>query len=101
MAELFRRSNEWLTTTRRVLYRSDTHDALCRTACITCILSSVSQDDARNGMLDRKAALRVLDATGERRSTPLRAEPVPTPSDAGQQNMLTDLRRRREASVSR
>jgi hypothetical protein len=101
MAELFRRGSEWLATTRRVLYRSDTHDALCRTACITCVLSAVSQDDARNGMLDRKAALRVLDATGGRRSSPLRAEAIPTPSDDGQQNMLTSLRKRRAAAASR
>ncbi len=63
MAELFRRGREWLVAARRVLYRSHTHDAICRTACITCILSAVSQDDAKNGMLDRKAALAVLGGT--------------------------------------
>jgi replicative superfamily II helicase len=60
MAELFKRSSEWLSNTRRVLHRSDNHNRTCRTACITCILSSVSQEDARNGRLDRRAALRVL-----------------------------------------
>jgi hypothetical protein len=64
MAELFRRGQEWLAVTRRVLHRSEAHHELCRTACITCILSSVSQDDARDGMLDRRAALRVLEGAG-------------------------------------
>jgi hypothetical protein len=61
MAELFKRSSEWLSNTRRVLHRSGHHNRSCKTACITCILSSVSQEDARNGRLDRRAALWVLD----------------------------------------
>jgi DEAD/DEAH box helicase domain-containing protein len=71
MAELFKRSDEWLSNCRRVLRRSNHHDKTCRTACITCILSSVSQEDARYGRLDRRAALRVLD--GE--TTALRRAP--------------------------
>jgi len=102
MAELFRRGQEWLAATRRVLRRSDTHHALCQTACITCILSSVSQNDARAGTLDRRAALRVLDARrGETSFSGLRAETVEVPSGPEQQDMLAALRRRREASSAR
>ncbi|SDD49455.1 DEAD/DEAH box helicase [Belnapia rosea] len=102
MAELFRRGSEWLTASRRVLHRSKGHDELCRTACITCILSSVSQDDARNGLLDRKAALRVLESGGTPRSSGLRAEAVTPPvGGSGKEDMLAALRRKREAAASK
>ena len=58
--EVFRRGTEWLEAAVRVLTRSPAHDARCMTACISCVLSSVSQNDARAGLLDRHAALRLL-----------------------------------------
>ena len=61
--ELFRRSDEWLAAALNVLTRSRMHDETCRSACISCVLSSVSQQDARAGLLDRRAALRVLRGT--------------------------------------
>jgi hypothetical protein len=81
MAELFRRDREWLAATRHVLWRSERHDQKCRTACITCILSSVSQRDASNGLLDRRAALAVLDGAG-RGAVNLRAEAVAPPGES-------------------
>ncbi|SDE18091.1 DEAD/DEAH box helicase [Belnapia rosea] len=102
MAEMFRRSKEWLAATHRVLRRSDAHHEICRTACITCVLSSVSQDDARDGMLDRRAALRVLEGAGSPRLYSLRAEAVaPQPSGPAQPDMLAALQRRKGAAVSR
>jgi len=100
MAELFRRGSEWLSTTRRVLHRSDGHHELCRTACITCILSSVSQDDAKNGMLDRRAALQVLTGAGAPRHSSLRAEAV-APAGPKQQDILAALQKRRRAASTR
>jgi hypothetical protein len=99
MAELFHRCEQWLAASRRVLRRSDTHDDVCRTACIVCILSSVSQEDARDGMLDRRAALRVLDGTGNRRECV--PETVPQAVGPAQGDMLEALRRRREAAAAR
>lgn len=103
IAELFRRSEDWLATTRRVLHRSKAHHAICRTACITCIPSSVSQGDARDGRLDRRAALGVLEGTGPARRSDLRAEAVaaPNPTAPPQVNMLVALRRRRAAPSAR
>lgn len=101
MAELFRRGEDWLDAARRVLRRSSSHNAMCKTACITCILSSVSQEDAKNGMLDRRAALRVLDGHGEARSSGLRAEAVEMPIGANQQDMVAALRKRKEAASRR
>jgi len=79
MAELFRRDREWLAATRQVLWRSERHNQKCRTACITCILSSVSQRDASNGLLDRRAALAVIDRVGGGAPGTLRAEAVDPP----------------------
>ena len=98
MAELFGRADEWLASTGRVLRRSPAHDELCRTACIACVLSSVSGDDARRGRLDRKAALRVLDGGTGPHPSALRAEAVaPASDDAARQGMLAAMRGRRTA----
>jgi DEAD/DEAH box helicase domain-containing protein len=97
MAELFKRSGEWLSNTRRVLHRSNHHDRTCRTACITCILSSVSQEDARNGRLDRRAALRVLGGSAAASSIapcPDRGGASQTRASEGQ--MLAALRLKRD-----
>jgi hypothetical protein len=96
MAELFRRRQDWLAATRRVLYRTHRHDAICRTACITCILSSVSQDHAKSGMLDRRAALAVLDGTAGPVSTDLRSqmEPAVSPDAVCAEDVLAALRNR-------
>ncbi|PWS37130.1 hypothetical protein DFH01_09690 [Falsiroseomonas bella] len=99
MAELFRRGGEWLEAARRVVWRSEAHDARCRTACITCVLSSVSQDDARNGRLDRRLALGVLDGSA-RHGGGLKAEAV-APGPSGQGDLLAALRARREAATGR
>jgi DEAD/DEAH box helicase domain-containing protein len=98
MAELFRRGPEWLSAVRRTLYRSEAHDQKCRTACITCVLSSVSQEDASNGLLDRKAALAVLRGTGELCRSPLRSDAGPDPVSPGQLDMLAILRARKNAA---
>jgi hypothetical protein len=98
MAELFRRGSEWLLTVRRTLYRSEAHHQKCRTACITCVLSSVSQGDASKGFLDRKAALAVLSGTGGIDESLLRSSAVSTPASPAHFDMLTNLRARRVAA---
>ena len=98
MAELFRRGPEWLLAVRRTLYRSEAHHQKCRTACITCVLSSVSQEDASNGLLDRKAALAVLSQTDRKDESMLRTSAVSTPVSPGHFDMLTNLRARRAAA---
>jgi DEAD/DEAH box helicase domain-containing protein len=98
MAELFRRGSEWLSAVRRTLYRSEAHHQKCRTACITCVLSSVSQEDASNGLLDRKAALAVLNGTSEPHRSPLRSDAGPAPVSPGQLDMVAILRARKNAA---
>ena len=78
--ELFKRGGEWLGATIKVLTRSPSHDRTCLSACITCILSSVSQRDARQGLLDRRAALRVLQGRSSSR-LPSSAQDGSGPSD--------------------
>jgi hypothetical protein len=107
MAELFQRDQEWLETARRVLWRSDRHDRKCRTACITCVLSSVSQRDASNGLLDRRAALAILNGAGGEASS-LRADagarsegsagPSGAQSDALPTDVIAALRARKSAN---
>lgn len=97
--ELSQRGDQWLTATRRILHRSKAHDEICRTACIVCILSSVSQADARNGMLDRQAALLVLDSAGTRRRCV--AEPAAKPTGPSQGAMIEEMRRRGAAARAR
>ncbi len=78
--DVFRRGTEWIEAAMRVLTRSPAHHARCATACISCVLSSVSQGDARAGLLDRHAALRLLqarDGTARPRPTPTEAAPPP------------------------
>ena len=78
--EVFRRGTEWVAAAIRVLTRSPAHHARCATACISCVLSSVSQSDARAGLLDRYAALRLLqdrDGAARPKSTPAEAAPAP------------------------
>lgn len=97
MAELFKRADEWLSNARRVLHRSDHHDRTCRTACITCILSSVSQEDARSGKLDRRAALKVLGNTqASLRSAPLRDQRQSSQPATSEAAVLAALRLKRD-----
>jgi len=74
--EVFRRGEEWIAAAIRVLTRSPTHDARCATACISCVLSSLSQNDARAGLLDRHPALRLLRDPNARQSAHPPAKPA-------------------------
>jgi hypothetical protein len=98
MAELFHRSSEWLPAVHRTLYRSEAHHQKCRTACITCVLSSVSQEDASNGLLDRNAALAVLRGAGEPCRSPLRTDAGSDPVSPEQSDMLAILKARKNAA---
>lgn len=100
MAELFRRGGDWLEAARRTVWRSEAHDRRCRTACIGCVLSSISQDDAKNGKLDRRLALNVLDGKLAPQGTALRAEAV-LPTPGAQADLKAVLRKRREAAAGR
>jgi hypothetical protein len=99
MAELFRRGPEWLLAVRRTLYRSEAHHQKCCTACITCVLSSVSQEDASNGLLDRKAALAVLSETGKQSGSALYSDGVSAPVSTETLDVLAALRARKEAAT--
>jgi ATP-dependent helicase YprA (DUF1998 family) len=102
MAELFSRSEEWLDASRAVLRRSDAHHAKCQTACISCILSSASQTDAKNGKLDRRRALAVLQGTVSGAPSPPDQEaPAPRKPDKSQGDMLSALLARKGAVGSR
>jgi hypothetical protein len=98
MAELFRRGSEWMLAVRRTLYRSEAHHQKYRTACIACVLSAVSQEDASNGLLDRNAALAVLRGIGQVGGSRFCSDAVSTPISPGQFDMLANLRARRHAA---
>ena len=98
MAELFRRGEEWIAAAKSVLRRSAAHDALCRTACITCVLSPASQNDARAGRLDRGTALDVVEGRSAPHRFGLFAEAVPAPRSVDAGAMQALLRRKREAA---
>lgn len=80
MSELFGARRTGFAAARQVLRRSDAHHEKCRTACISCILSSASQHDAKAGWLDRRLALGVLDAGVGGVRKPLVAKAVPPPT---------------------
>jgi hypothetical protein len=61
---------------------------------------AVSQDDAKNGMLDRRAALQVLTGAGAPRHSSLRAEAV-APAGPNQQDILAALQKRKRAASKR
>lgn len=50
----------WLQKAQEILAGSPEHQATCRRACLDCLLDFSGQFDAHR--LDRKAALRLLDA---------------------------------------
>jgi Lhr-like helicase len=60
--ELMRLGREWLDQARAILFVSNEHHQRCRRACLDCILDFSGQHKAR--MLDRRAALDLLDRVG-------------------------------------
>jgi hypothetical protein len=62
VAELLALGRDWLAAARGVLFVSETHDARCETACLDCLLSFDAQDLVARNLLQRRAALAVLDA---------------------------------------
>jgi hypothetical protein len=62
--ELAHLGSRWLAETARVLRGDEDHDATCERACLRCVLSFESQPDASRGLLDRRAALALLERWG-------------------------------------
>lgn len=62
--ELAKLGSQWLRDTVAVLRGDADHDARCERACLRCVLSFESQPDAAVGLLDRRAALALLDRWG-------------------------------------
>jgi hypothetical protein len=60
--ELARDGRAWLEATRDLLRGTAEHDESCQEACLDCILTFDSQHDVARGRLDRRFALRILDA---------------------------------------
>ncbi|MGD0248548.1 MAG: DUF1998 domain-containing protein [Candidatus Limnocylindrales bacterium] len=58
--ELLVLGRRWLREARRILRGSTAHDAICRRACLECLLDFGGQFHAH--LLDRKGALGLLDA---------------------------------------
>ncbi len=60
--ELLELGREWLLEARRTMFVSDKHDETCETACLDCLLTFDAQEPMRRGLLNRRLAIRVLDA---------------------------------------
>jgi ATP-dependent helicase YprA (DUF1998 family) len=58
--ELMNLGSDWLETAGEILRGPPEHHQACRRACLDCLLDFSGQFDAHR--LDRKAALRILDA---------------------------------------
>jgi len=58
--ELFNLGQDWLKEARRILRGTASHDAVCRRACLECLLDFAGQFHAAR--LNRKGALELLDA---------------------------------------
>lgn len=60
--ELAGYGREWIERALMVLYRNEGHHKKCETACLNCILTSLSQNDMEAGMLLRRKTHDVLTA---------------------------------------
>ena len=60
--ELLAFGREWLLEARRTMFVSDKHNEVCETACLDCLLTFDAQEPMRRGFLNRRLAIRVLDA---------------------------------------
>lgn len=68
VAELFNDGREWLKRALHILYRDESHNRRCVTACLQCVLISASQYDYENGLVQREqthTVLRALLSTGD------------------------------------
>jgi len=60
--ELLALGRQWLEEARNVMFVSEEHNQTCETACLDCLLTFDTQEPMRRGLLQRKLAIRVLDA---------------------------------------
>ena len=60
--ELLALGREWLQETRTTLFVNDKHNEFCETACLDCLLTFDAQEPMRRGLLNRRLAIKVLDA---------------------------------------
>jgi hypothetical protein len=58
--ELFKLGRPWLMEARRILRGTQSHDKVCRRACLECLLDFAGQFHAAR--LNRKGALELVDA---------------------------------------
>jgi hypothetical protein len=59
--ELMDEGRRWLEAARQVLFVSPEHHARCERACLDCVLTFDAQSAMRQGMINRRLALAVLD----------------------------------------
>lgn len=59
--ELMGEGRAWLEAARDALYVSKEHDLRCNRACLDCVLTFDAQTAMREGLIDRRMALAVLD----------------------------------------
>ncbi len=60
--ELLALGREWLQVARDILYVDEMHNEYCETACLDCLLTFDAQEPMRRGLLNRRLAIKVLDA---------------------------------------
>lgn len=60
--ELLALGREWLQEARDTLFVNDKHNEFCETACLDCLLTFDAQEPMRRGLLNRRLAIKILDA---------------------------------------
>ncbi len=60
--ELLALGREWLQEARNTLFVNEKHNEYCETACLDCLLTFDAQEPMRRGLLNRRLAIKVLDA---------------------------------------
>jgi hypothetical protein len=60
--ELLALGRRWLEEARDVMFVSEQHHETCETACLDCLLTFDAQQPMQRGLLQRRQAIRVLDA---------------------------------------
>jgi hypothetical protein len=100
--ELLAQGRVWLEQARAVLFVNDAHDALCETACLSCLLSFDAQEVMRQNLLNRRAALKALDALLSGGGDGVMPPFTPEPSQPGRiQNGVPSAAERLERAKNR
>jgi hypothetical protein len=84
------------------MFVNDAHDALCENACLSCLLSFDAQEVMRQNLLNRRAAIKALDALLDGGKDGVMPPFTPEPSQPGRiQNGVPSAAERLERAKNR